>query len=56
MIDKNTITTVTDSPAVTCIEREGASMDASKIISSITEHTHNDQYQELHWTGSYKSI
>lgn len=29
-------------------------MDASKIISSITEHEFNDQYKELHWTGSFK--
>ena len=29
-------------------------MDASKIISTITEHEFNDQYQQLHWTGSFK--
>ena len=29
-------------------------MDASKIISAITEHEFHDQYKQLHWTGTLK--
>jgi serine protein kinase len=29
-------------------------MDASKIISAITEHEFHDQYKQLHWTGNLK--
>jgi serine protein kinase len=29
-------------------------MDASKLISAVTKHEFNDQYKELHWSGSFK--
>ena len=29
-------------------------MDASKLISAVTKHEFNDQYKELHWTGSFR--
>lgn len=29
-------------------------MDAAKILSTITENKFNDQYQELHWSGSFQ--